>query len=297
MSEQNAWLYQHRNNVFSQGGEDGVIEKILEILPSKDQWCVEFGAMDGRHLSNSCHLIENAGYRAVLIEAATKPFRKLEASYANNPSVTTINRFVGFTAQDGLDSILRETEIPFDFDVLSVDIDGNDYHVWRAFSDYQPKVAIVEFNPTIPLGLEFVQEANPKVSKGSSLRSIVELGKEKGYELVSVVGVNAIFVAEQYFPLFNITDNSPEALWVDQRNVTHLFIGYDGEIHLIGAKSLKWHRLPINERKLQQLPGFLRNFPGNYNTFQRILFAGLLLVRNPGEFMFQFRTKVLGKPD
>ncbi len=45
------WLLDYGKNVYSQTGEDGVIEKILDILPDRDSWCVEFGAWDGVHLS------------------------------------------------------------------------------------------------------------------------------------------------------------------------------------------------------------------------------------------------------
>jgi len=296
LSVENAWLYQYRENIFSQGGEDGVIQKVLERLPVRDKWCVEFGAMDGRHLSNSCHLIGNHGYSAVLIEGAAKPFKTLQEAYTGHPAVTTIHSFVGFETHDNLDAILRTTDIPQNFDLLSVDIDGNDYHVWKAFSQYQPKITVVEFNPTIGVQLDYVQEADPAVSKGSSLRSIVQLGKDKGYELVCVVGVNAVFVSAEYFPLYEIEDNSPETLWIDQSSVTHFFVTYDGEINLVGAQSLKWHRIPISVKKMQQLPKFLRNFPGNYTPIQRLLFAAFLLLKNPREFVVQFRKKVLRRP-
>ncbi len=65
-----AWLLNHRSNVHSQAGEDGIIEKILELLPVRDHWCVEFGAWDGVFLSNTRRLIEHAGYSAVLIEGS-----------------------------------------------------------------------------------------------------------------------------------------------------------------------------------------------------------------------------------
>ena len=80
-------------------------------------------------------------------------------------------------------------------------------------------------NSTIPFPNEvsFVQPADPKISQGSSLLALVELGKEKGYELVCVEGVNAFFVKSQYFPLFEIADNSVAVLRRDLSAVTHLF--------------------------------------------------------------------------
>jgi hypothetical protein len=295
LSKNNTWLLDYKNNVYSQGGEDGIIQRMLEILPETDSWCVEFGALDGRYLSNTCNLIENKYFSAVLIEADKKKFQTLETQYSGNNNVTTLNQFVGFDASDSLDRILTETLIPTNFDLLSIDIDGNDYHVWQAFSVYQPKIVIVEFNPTIPTHVEYVQEANPNVSKGSSLKALVELGKSKGYELVSVLKVNAIFVKAEYFPLFEIANNSPAELRLDLSSITYLYVGYDGEIILDGKQTLPWHRMPINSRRLQMLPKMLRKFPGDYTLFQKVLFAGYLLVRNPREFKKQFRQQVLGR--
>ena len=58
---------EHATNVHSQNGEDGVIAEILDRLPELDRWCVEFGAWDGVHLSNTRHLIESRDFGAVLI--------------------------------------------------------------------------------------------------------------------------------------------------------------------------------------------------------------------------------------
>ncbi len=249
--------------------------------------------MDGKYLSNSRNLIDNWGYSAVLIEAEYTFYQKLQTTYASNDKVVALHQFVGFGANDNLDVILSSTPIPSDFDLLSIDIDGNDYHVWQAFSQYRPKVVIIEFNPTIPSHIPYIQDADPKVTKGSGLRAMVDLGNAKGYSLVCVNNVNAIFVDAKYFDLFGIEDNSPEALRSDENQITYLIVGYDGEIELLGNQRLPWHRMQIQQQKIQMLPRFLRAFPGNYSWLQQLYFAALLLVRNPGEFKQQFRTRVL----
>ena len=66
---ESAYLQEFRRDVTSQYGEDGIIEKTLELLDEPTKWCVEFGAWDGRHLSNTYDLIVNKGYSAVMIEA------------------------------------------------------------------------------------------------------------------------------------------------------------------------------------------------------------------------------------
>lgn len=276
----------------SQAGEDGILEKILETLPHKDQWCVEFGAWDGLHLSNSRHLIEDRGYSGVLIEGSTERFLELTRNYSANSRVTPVNAFVGFTAADGLDSLLSRTPIPKDFDLLSIDIDGNDYHVWKAVTAYQPKVVIVEFNPTIPTEVSFTQPSDPELNQGSSVTKLTELGKEKAYELVCVMHHNAIFVDSKYFQLFGITDNRPATLRKDLSSITYIFAGYDGTLFLDGNRKLLWHSLPLMESNIQHLPAALRKFPGNYTASEKAAFAAFRLTTKPERLLYRiFRRK------
>jgi len=291
MNREPTWLSEYKRNVYSQTGEDGVIEKILEILPQNDKWCVEFGAWDGMFCTNTRHLIESRGFSSVLIELSKKRFIDLQRNYAHLNNVYTINRFVGFTPADNLDTILKNTPIPIDFDFLSIDIDGNDYHVWKAFSEYRPKVVVVEFNSTFPSHVEFIQPADPSVVQGSSLRAFVNLAKEKGYELVCVLSFNAFFVRKEYFPLFDINNNTPEVLQTDLSGITYLSSGYDGQIFLSGSCLLPWHDTPIRATKLQYLPKCLRRFPGDYSFARKILFALWLLKDDPSRLLKETRTR------
>lgn len=281
MSKKSTWLLEYKRDVYSQTGEDGIIEKILEVIPNNDKWCVEFGAWDGLFLTNSRYLIESKGYSAIFIEADIDRFHKLQRNYSKRDNVININKFVGFREDDNLDSILSGTPIPFDFDFLSIDIDGNDFHVWRSITKYRPKVIVIEFNPTIPTNIRFVQPADPTINQGASLLSLVELGKEKGYELVSVLRFNAFFVRQEYYQLFQIESNAPEVLRTDLDSITYLFSGYDGRIFLHGGCKLPWHGIDLEESKQQILPRYLRKFPGNYTRPQKFVFALYTLFTNP----------------
>ncbi|HOX07110.1 MAG TPA: hypothetical protein PK280_11970 [Planctomycetota bacterium] len=280
-----AWLLDFSQNVYSQFGEDGVIEKVLETIPNRDGWCVEFGAWDGQFLSNTRNLIDNKAYAAVLIEADADKFRELCSNYKHNPKVLPVNRFVGFEPAGSLDSILRGCPIPKDFDFLSIDIDGNDYHAWKAVSEYRPKVVCVEYNPTIPTSVDFVQPADESVSQGCSLLALVKLGKEKGYELVSVLNTNAFFVRAEDFPFFRIADNRPETLRKDQSRITYIFTGYDGRVFLSGYRALPWHQLKMLEPSIQQLPRFLQRYPDNYSALQRRAFRFWRRLRKLSKFL------------
>jgi hypothetical protein len=274
----NTWLLDFVHDVYSQTGEDGVIGKILDILPENDGWCVEFGAWDGRHLSNTRNLIESRGYSAVLIEGSEAKYEELRRNYAGQEKVFPVNQFVGFEGGNSLDRILAKTPIPKDFDFLSIDIDGNDYHVWKALTEYRPKVVCVEFNPTIPTEVNFVQEPDPAINQGCSATALYELGKSKGYELVSLLGFNTVFVRSEYFPLFEIEDNSPQALRTSNEAVTYIFSGYDGTLFLRGHRRLPWHNVELDEAKIQHLPKYLRTYPSNFSKLQSAL---LRLIANP----------------
>jgi len=84
VSKPSNWLLQHRHSVTSQLGEDGILQKIFEILPDTDQWCVEFGAGDGMTLSNTYNLINNLGWSSVQIEANPRSYQILADRYKNN---------------------------------------------------------------------------------------------------------------------------------------------------------------------------------------------------------------------
>jgi len=288
-------LTDYKRNVYSQKGEDGIIEKILEVLPRRDRWCVELGAYDGIFYSNTRNLIENHGFSAVLIEADTLKFLELQENYRGFTRVYTENTFIGFGSTDNLDIVLSRFEIPREFDFLSIDIDGNEYHVWERISKYSPKVICIEFNPTIPLEVDFVQEADPDVKQGASLSALVRLGTLKGYELVTALRFNAFFVKAEYFPLFGVEDNSPRALWKDGR-VTYLFSDMTGRLHLSGCKKLPWHDVEIIEDRVQQVPKLIRKFPADFKLLEKMFYALFLLKRDRSKFMKYLKRTLRPSP-
>lgn len=292
MTRDPLWPLAHAADVHSQNGEDGITLAILECFPERQRWVVEFGAWDGLHISNSRHLIDDHGYSAVLIEGNVERARRLGQTYAHKPDVHTQQGFVGFTAADGLDTILAKTPIPKDFDYLSIDIDGNDLHVWKACTEYRPKLVCIEFNPTIPTEVSFVQPPDPAVQHGASLRALVELGKEKGYELAAVNQYNAFFVEQELFPLLGIEDNRPEVLRADTDDVVYVFSGYDGTVLTSRPMTLPWHEFAITPRALQQLPSPFRRFPDDFGLVRRSFYFAYKLLRQPGDTASEISRKV-----
>lgn len=272
----NQHLNRHRHNVKSQFGEDGIIAKIFEILPRERQnhWSCEFGAWDGKHCSNTYNLLMNAGWQGVLIEANPRKFRDLRETYRGVDRAVLLNEFVQFSGANTLDDILARTAIPKDFDLLSIDIDGNDYHILASLRIYRPKVIVIEFNPTIPDNIAYIQEPDPRRQHGSSLRAITELARQKDYELICVNAENAFFVDRQYFPRFDIQDNSITALKY-YREPLQVFQLYDGTLVFQGAPSHRmiWYNLPTDFNRLQILPRFVRHagVPWGNNLLLRVV--------------------------
>jgi len=270
-TKSNTRLFEYARNVTSQFGEDGIIEKVLDVINDKNKWCVEFGSWDGRKCSNTYNLIQNKNYSAVLIECNPKKFKELQKTFQANTKVNPINTFVGFEDENCLDAILKKTKIPVDFDLLSIDIDGNDFHVWERVRYYKPKVVVIEFNPTIPNIVEYVQPRDVHVTQGSSILSITKLAKTKGYKLVATTDVNAIFVDSKYFNLFDIDDNSVETIRTDDSYITHIFCGFDGTVFIRGCCEIPWRGISYKESMVQQLPKWAIKRVGDRNIIRRKL--------------------------
>ena len=244
-------------SVFSQNGEDGVIEKIFEIIPPGPKFAVEFGANDGVNASNMRNLVLNRGWSSLQIEGDPVLAKKLAANYKDHPTTQTLEAWVW---PGNIEILFEENGVPADLDLLVIDIDSNDYYVWRAIHDFRPKVVMIEMNQFFPPPQLMVIDFHPMnywdhtYYTGASLQSLYNLGKKKGYELVHVMsfGPNVFFVAEEYFDRFRIQDNSPTALYVPppaavMKQYSHQW-GRNGVPWPKGKRNLTWKRLVIPKK-------------------------------------------------
>lgn len=191
----------------SQGGEDGALHEVFRRLGIQEGWFVEFGAWDGIHCSNT-YALTCRNWKGVYIEVDPAKHAELERNMAScGGRVICLSRFVGVEGEDSLDSILASTPIPKDFDLLSIDIDSNDYWVWKSVRLYSPKVVIIEYNcnfhahecKSIPFTVN--GEWDGTLFYGASAAALVKLGKTKGYTLVGhSPGLNLIFVLSDLVP-------------------------------------------------------------------------------------------------
>ena len=265
-------LIQFARDVTSQNGEDGIIEEIFQVIPRNDKSriCVDVGAWDGRHLSNTFSLLTSKieKWHGILIEADKEKFQELSELHKPLGNVC-INATVSSNqeSEDSLVTLLQNqaSHIPKNFDFLCIDIDGTDYwllhDMWKF--GFRPKLVCIEANPTMPNDLVYIPARNDTVRHGASLAALVELALENDYVLIETTIYNAFFVPktlyEGYFQQL-VPDTSIEALH-EMTMGTSIYQLYDGTLKLWGCKKMLWHRLPMSEKKIQMLPPEQRNFP------------------------------------
>lgn len=209
-------LINYAKNKYSQNGEDGIVLEIarrLNISLDEHEWCVEFGACDGKHLSNTFALVEK-GVNAVYIEGDASEYENLLITSSKYPNIIPINAFVSRNADDkySLDNLLKNTPITDDFFLLSIDIDSYDLDVWESTS-YRPKIVIIEINSAILPGI--ISRYSTK-TPGNSFTATLNVGRIKGYELISHTG-NMIFVRRDLLSHLNIEERFiqyPELLFL-----------------------------------------------------------------------------------
>ena len=202
-----SFLSTYKGNVNSQNGEDGILREMLKRLNITSGYVCEFGAWDGVHLSNTFDLIQR-GFKSVLIEGDENKFKDLLKLCADYPTITPICAFVDHTpgSETTLDNLLKKTDIPYDFDVLSIDIDSFDYQVWDSFKNYMPKIVVIEINSSIDFSVpDHIH--TPGVFEGTSFLPMMELAKRKGYELVVHTG-NLIFIRRDLYPILGLVEES-----------------------------------------------------------------------------------------
>jgi hypothetical protein len=274
-------LASFERNVYSQFGEDGLLDEMLSRIDEHrlTKWCVEFGAWDGVHLSNTCNLIRTRGYRAVLIEGDTTRASQIPKNFPGD-AVSVLNKMVQLDGPDTLDNLLAATPVPDRFDVLSIDIDGADYWILDSLARYRPLIIVIEYNGAIPNAVHYVQERSTSISRGSSARAIVELARERGYVLAATTKTNLLLVAEELAvsvldpeSLAASTDTDPTALLSLLRpdHPVYAFPLFDGTVCTSERVVLNWQGTSMPTTELRRLPRPFRSSTHDWGRWR--LFA------------------------
>ena len=175
--------------LFSQCGEDGIIDAIFYKVGITNKYFVEFGVQDGVEC-NTRFLKEKRGWNGLMMDGGdnNSDFIKKE-----------------FITVENINYLFKKYDVPREFDLLSIDIDGNDYWVWKAIDQYySPRVVIIEYNSSIPSTesktIEYKADFRWDGTDyfGASLLALDKLAKQKGYTLVGCnnIGGNAFYIRD-----------------------------------------------------------------------------------------------------
>jgi hypothetical protein len=185
---------------FSQNDEDGILQEIFRRIGLETGSFVEFGVQDG--LQNNTRLLLYRGWKGLWIEADARGCRKIRRVFRAELASGQLQLLESFVTRENIAALIESSRLA-PIDLLSIDIDGNDYWVWDALT-IQPRVVVIEFTANFRPPTSWVMEYNAAHRwdytdyQGASLQSLHDLGRKKGYRLVGcgLAGVNAFFVRE-----------------------------------------------------------------------------------------------------
>lgn len=167
-------LSKYEKKVYSEHGEDGVLEKIFDLIGTKSKFYVEFGVQDGKEC-NTRYFREHHGFHGLMMDSG---YDKPE-----------INFHKEIITAENINELLKKYKVPHEFDVLSIDIDSNDFYVWQALT-FNPRVVVIEYNPNhSPTEDKVVVYDASRFWDGTSyfgasILAFFKLGQLKGYSLV-----------------------------------------------------------------------------------------------------------------
>jgi hypothetical protein len=196
-------LYQAEFKVYSQGGEDGIIQYLVNHVPISRKVFVEFG-VENYSECNTRFLLAHDNWEGLIMDADAELPQQLQSQELYwRYNLTALSTFI--TAEN-INDLITNTGIRGTIGLLSIDIDGNDYWVWKAINAVAPQIVICEYNSvfgskhqiTVPYKSDFIKTKHhySNLCFGASLPAICRLAEEKGYDFVGCnsEGYNAFFV-------------------------------------------------------------------------------------------------------
>ena len=202
-------LNDYEFQIFSQFGDDGIIQYLIQELKIEDKTFIEFG-VENYDEANTRLLLESFGWSGLVIDASkTNVLHIIKQDYywRNN-----LNVACDFITKENINKILENNNFKKKIGILSIDIDGNDYWIWKEITNVDPSIVIVEYNArfgsensvTIPYKENF-NRMNTNFNNlyyGASLSALTKLAKEKNYSLIGTNsnGNNAYFIKNDLLP-------------------------------------------------------------------------------------------------
>jgi hypothetical protein len=196
-------LHDHEFKVYSQWGEDGIIQYLINSIEIPNKVFVEFGVQDYRE-SNTRFLLQNNNWSGLVMDSSPEFIQRIK----NEPLYFRHNLRAecAFIDRDNINDLLERNGIRGDIGLLSIDIDGMDYWIWEAIVTISPRIVICEYDTFLGHERAVVTPYNRAFDRvkahfsflygGSSITALTNLATKKGYSLVgsNSNGVNAFFV-------------------------------------------------------------------------------------------------------
>jgi hypothetical protein len=196
-------LNNFQKKILSQHGQDGILEKIYELIGVTNKYFVEFGSSgtdDG--MGNTAYL-RSFGFNGLLMDGSENPYNQtvFNKKYPVN---------IEFITAANINKLFEKYNVPEIFDLLSIDIDGQDFYVWKELNSfYKPRIVTIECNYYIQSNIDCIMPYNENHNTnthlaGASILALKNLGNYKNYSLVAATGADLIFIRDDIINDCNI---------------------------------------------------------------------------------------------
>jgi hypothetical protein len=195
-------LLRHGFKTYSQHDEDGIIQEIFRRIGATTRTFAEFGVETGIECNTVKLLIE--GWRGLWIESNAQACKNISSTFDTFLKDRRLTLKQSLVTAENINTLIKSADLDGEIDLLSIDIDFNDYWVWKAIQIVKPRVVVIEYNAGLrpPLSLTVPYQPNHAGGGtnffGASLEALVRLGRTKGYRVVgcNISGSNAFFVRD-----------------------------------------------------------------------------------------------------
>ena len=187
-------------SLYSQTDEDGIIEEIFCRIGTTNRNFVEFGCGNG--LENNSHALLLKGWTGLWIDGSEKLINEIRKKFRDCIETQYLQAVCAFINTDNINRLIGD-HFEGEIDMLSIDLDGNDFYILNAITCISPRLIVVEYNARKGPSIDWVMNYNPshvwdRKSDyfGASLKAFEYLLRRRGYSLVgcSTSGINAFFV-------------------------------------------------------------------------------------------------------
>ena len=189
--------------IFSQTDEDGIIQEIFRRIGVTNKIFFEFGVGAGTE-NNTRALLQLFNWSGAWIECHERKLMTIQENFKGFIQAGRLSTTGDFIYKENINSVAKKLGLPQNIDLLSIDIDGNDYHIWESIDYINPRVVVIEYSAKFGPDAKVIQpyspnyQYDPKTHLGASWKALVDLASQKGYRAVGtgIAGLNAYFVKE-----------------------------------------------------------------------------------------------------